>query len=222
MTHEHSSRVITNHDHERRTHERSGPPPTHGSCGLALGAVLAAATPATSGAAAAEPVGGDGMPGTASATAQALRLNPTFASLSLGITVGFSAADYTNRVARAESRALDLGEIGATLAAEGCDGGDPTLPADQQPQPLRTDSRDPKAAQGYSEQETWAPVVTKSVRASSAPDGEARTGAVSLGDGRTVAVDGAGSRARVHVVDGATREARQGRRRGPRPRRGRT
>lgn len=174
---------------------------------VALAAVLAAASPATSGAAAADPAGGDGMPGTALATAQALKLNPTFASLSLGITVGFSAADYTNRVARAESRALDLGQIGATLAAEGCDGGDPTLPADQQPQPLRTDSRDPKAAQGYSEQETWAPVVTKSVRASSAPDGEARTSAVSLGDGRTVSIDGAASRARAHVVDGATREA---------------
>lgn len=173
---------------------------------LALAVALAAGSPATR-AAAADPAGGDGMPGTASATAQALKLNPTFASLSLGITVGFSAADYTNRVARAESRALDLGQIGATLAAEGCDGGNPTLPADQQPQPLRTDSRDPKAAQGYSEQEAWAPIITKSVRASSAPDGEAETSAVALGDGRTVSVIGAGSRAQAHVVDGATREA---------------
>src|SRR4051812_38785091 len=74
--------------------------------------------------------------GTASAIAQSYKVNPTTAQLSIGITFGTSLAGYTNNVAQAESRAIDLGIIGTTLSAQGCDGGAPTLPSDKQPQSL--------------------------------------------------------------------------------------
>lgn len=113
--------------------------------------------------------------GQATAIAQSYRVNPTTASLSIGITFGLSLAGYTNNVAQAESRAIDLGIVGSTLAAESCSGGDPTLPADQQPQSLTADSRDPDAGQQKTEAEKYAPFITKSVRADSSPNGVAET-----------------------------------------------
>jgi hypothetical protein len=107
-----------------------------------------------------------------------------------------SLAAYTNRVARAESRAVDLGIIGTTLAAEPCDGGEPALPADRQPQPLRAETGDPGAADGLSA--TEAGLATKSVRATDEPRGTAETavpaggvpGVVEIGGGRSVAEAG--------------------------------
>ena len=64
----------------------------------------------------------------------------------------------------AESRAINLGVIGVTLAGEGCDGGDPTLPEEDQPQPLiarlRRGGRRPRAFDQESEQ----PGVDREVR----------------------------------------------------------
>ena len=113
--------------------------------------------------------------GSASATATSFKVNPTTASLSIGITFGIALAAYTNNVSQSESRALDLGIIGSTLAGEGCDGGDPTLPAEDQPQPLRADSRDPSSAQGKTENEKFLPAITKSVIANPSPFSEANT-----------------------------------------------
>ncbi len=113
--------------------------------------------------------------GTASATATSYKVNPTTASLSIGISFGISLAGYTNNVSQAESRAIDLGIIGSTLAGKGCDGGDPTLPAEDQPQALRADSRDANASQEKSEAEKYLPAITKSVRADATPYSEANT-----------------------------------------------
>jgi hypothetical protein len=123
--------------------------------------------------------------GTASATATSYKVNPTTASLSIGLSFGVSLAGYTNNVAQAESRGIDLGIIGSTMAGEGCDGGDPTLPADEQPQPLRADSRT-GGATPKSEQEKWVPLITKSVQASPTPYGEADTTTAALSGGGLV------------------------------------
>ena len=55
--------------------------------------------------------------GQASAIAQSYKVDPRTAALSLGISFGVSLAGYTNNVAQAESRGIDLGIIGSTLAA---------------------------------------------------------------------------------------------------------
>src|SRR5690348_6940649 len=109
--------------------------------------------------------------GTAAASAQAFKVNPTASALSLGVTFGISLAGYTNQVAKADARGIDLGIIGTILAAAGCDGSAPTLASDQQPQPLALDSRDQGAANGKTEPETVMgsplPFITKSAKASS-------------------------------------------------------
>jgi hypothetical protein len=143
--------------------------------------------------------------GTASATATSYKVNPTTASLSIGLSFGVSLAGYTNNVAQAESRGIDLGIIGSTMAGEGCDGGDPTLPADQQPQPLRADSRT-GGATPKSEQEKWVPLITKSVQASSTPYGEADTTTAALSGDGLVEFGATQSKAVTQLVDG-TREA---------------
>lgn len=172
---------------------------TAGIAATSAAALLAsAAVPATA---------DDFTNGTASAIAQSYKVNPTASGLSLGITFGLSLSDYTNTVARAESRAIDLGIIGTTLAAEACDGGDPTLASEKQPQRLFVDSRDQDAAKGKSEQEKYAPIMTKSVRATDTPESEAVTTSAPIDVPGVVQVDGAKSRTLTHVVDGKTREA---------------
>jgi hypothetical protein len=145
--------------------------------------------------------------GTATAIAQSYKVNPTASGLSIGITFGLSLSDYTNTVSRAESRAIDLGIVGTTLAAEACDGGDPTVSSDKQPQSVFVDSRDQGAAQGRTEQEKYAPFITKSARANDKPESEAVTTSAPIDVPGVLHVDGARSRTLTHVVDGKVREA---------------
>jgi hypothetical protein len=164
-------------------------------CATALSGPAMAGTPAT-----------DKTAGTASAIATSYKVNPTEASLSIGIGFGISLAGYTNQVAQAESRAIDLGIIGSTLAGAGCDGGAPTLPADQQPQALRADSRT-SAPGTKTETEQYAPVITKSVQANATPYGEANTTTAALdGAGALATISGAHSRAVTQLRQGV-REA---------------
>jgi hypothetical protein len=150
--------------------------------------------------------------GQATAIAQSIKVNPTAAALSIGVTFGLSLAGYQNEVAKAESRGIDLGIIGTTLAGAGCDGGAPTYPADQQPQPLIVDSRDPGAAAGKTAPETVSgnalPVFTKSVKATPQPMGDATSLSAPIGQAGVFLITGAQSNARTEVVDAKTRVAR--------------
>jgi hypothetical protein len=112
-------------------------------------------------------------PGQGTAIAQTQKIDPKAGGLSLGITFGQALAGHQNEVAQASSQAINLGVIGTTIGAEGCDGSAPTYPSDQQPQPLRIDSRDKDADKGKTETENGA--FEKSVRANSTPYGEAIT-----------------------------------------------
>lgn len=149
--------------------------------------------------------------GTASASATAIKVNPTAAALSIGVTLGISLSGYTNDTAKAESRGIDLGIIGTTLAAEPCDGGDPTFAADRQPQPLTADSREPDAAQGKSASETFdknpIPGFDKRVRATDEPLADATTVVVALGQAGALEIGGARTETTTRVVDKKTREA---------------
>jgi hypothetical protein len=169
-----------------------------GALAVALAAVVAPSGPASSDVAIA--------PGRASAYAQAIKFNPRAASLSLGITVGLSLADYANKVSRAETRSIDLGIIGSLLAAEGCDGGDPTLPAERQPQSLRVDSREPGAADGRHAVEYAG--FDKTVRASDKPESSAETIVSPVVIPGVFAVRGARSLATTVMTDKGVREAR--------------
>jgi len=152
---------------------------------------------------------GELAPGYGNARAYGVRLNPTTAQLSLAITNGISLASHQNQVATAEARAIDLGIIGATMAAEGCDGGDPTLPKDEQPQPLRTTSTEEGSSEGKTEQEDVPPgtPVTKFVRADSTPFAEAITTTAPAGEPGAVEFAGVRTTSTSGLVDGK-REAR--------------
>ena len=152
----------------------------------------------------------DKTAGTASATATSYKVNPTEAALSIGITFGISLAGYTNHVAQAESRGIDLGIIGTTLAAQGCSGGAPTLAASKQPQPLHTDSRDGTPGV-HTEPETFdgqtVPLITKQTEANASPYAESNTTTAPVtGTGGAMTVNGAHSRAVTQITKG-TRDA---------------
>ncbi len=170
------------------------------ACGVAIAvAATVLASPAVAGTPATAQTAG-----TASATATSFKINPTTAALSLGIGVGISLAGYTNQVAQAEARAIDLGIIGSTLAGEGCDGGDPTVPAEQQPQALKADSRTDKGEKSVNEE--YLPVMEKRVRVDSTPYAEANTTTAPLVAGGVIDLAQTHSRSLTHVTQG-TREA---------------
>jgi hypothetical protein len=113
--------------------------------------------------------------GTGSAIAESIRVNPVAGGLSFGIGLAESLSGHQNTVATAESRSANLGVIGTTLAAPGCDEGDPTLPKEDQPQPLRVDSTEEGAAEGRDEPDPKVPGIDRFVRATTAPFAESRT-----------------------------------------------
>src|SRR4051794_12063583 len=162
------------------------------------------------------PAEGGVAPGQGMAIAQTDRVDPRSGGLSIGITFGISIAAHQNQVAQASSQALDLGVIGTTLASEGCSNGpddppgDPTLPADKQPQPLQVDSRDPDAAQGKDAAEAAFPLpIHKHAEATTAPFGKSVTtsapfgipGVLEVGSGVATSYSGI-------LEDGVTREAK--------------
>ena len=111
--------------------------------------------------------------GTGSAIAESIRFDPVAGGLSFGMGIGEALAGHQNTAATAESRAANLGVIGTTAAAEGCDGGDPSLPEEDQPQPLRVESGEEGAEAGKSGQDPKVPGVDRQVRANTNPFAEA-------------------------------------------------
>src|SRR5581483_2407608 len=166
---------------------------------------------ATAGTGAAAPAQSSALPpGQGFALAQNYRIDPRAGNLSIGINFGISLAGHQNSVAQASSQALDLGVIGTSLAAEGCDGSAPTLPPDKQPQPLQVDSRDPTAAQGKQADETAVPLpIHKFALANPNPYGEAITTSAAQGIPGVLEIGPCTSRSYSGLLDGgATREAK--------------
>ncbi len=175
--------------------------------GVAAGAALTFAVTAPGSAAPSAPAQ-DGAFGAGLGTAVALvyKVNPIFGNLSFGITAGESVAGHQNTAATAQSKAINLGVIGVTLAAEGCNGDDPTLPAEQQPQPVIVASDDPNAEQGV----TVSPLaaISQSARATKAPYAEAVTSVAPLGDPAAALISAGKSTASSGLVRPGVRQAR--------------
>lgn len=150
----------------------------------------------------------DFNPGTGSATAIGYKVNPTNGNLSFGVTVGESIAGHQNTGATGQSRAINTGVIGVTLAGEACDGGDPTLAAEDQPQPLIVRTGDKGAEKGVSEFELGVPSgLEKFARATEMPWAQAITTIAPLGDPATIFINGGRTISTSGVVNGNTREA---------------
>jgi hypothetical protein len=146
-------------------------------------------------------------PGTGNAIALAYKVNPAFGGLSFGITAGESVAGHQNTAATAQSKAVNLGVIGVTLAGEGCGGADATLPEEEQPQPLIVSSGEEGAAEGRQASEAEG-AITMEAAASDAPFARAVTKVAPMGEPAIAVVTGGISTASSGVVEGGIREAR--------------
>lgn len=122
----------------------------------------------------------DPSPGQGSASAQALAVAPHDGSLAVGVVLGEALAGHTNDVARAQSQGIDLGAIGTALTSYNC--GSQSLKPDQIPQALTTETGDPGASKGVTQQPDPATGSNQPsygsyeyVKANSTPYGEAET-----------------------------------------------
>ena len=156
---------------------------------VAMG-VLVVTSPAASGQTAVDP-------GVGNAYAQGYKIDPRQGQLSFGITYGMALAGHQNTVAIGEARSVDLGVIGTTLAAEGCDGGDPTLPKDKQPQPVVVRSTDDTKDRTETEY-----AVEKHAEATNTPYAEAIATTAAVGDPAAVQLGSTRSRSTSGVIDG--------------------
>jgi hypothetical protein len=148
-------------------------------------------------------------PGTGSAIALAYKVNPIFGNLSFGITAGESVAGHQNSGASAQSKAINLGVIGVTLAGEGCKGAAPTLASQDQPQPVIVTSDDPGADKGVTQTLLGIPSsISMTSRATKAPFGEAITTIAPLGDKAAAYISGGTARATSGVVKPGVRQAK--------------
>ena len=165
---------------------------------VAAMATLVATSPSASG------QEGGVEPGLGSAYAQGYKVDPRSGRLSFGITYGMALAGHQNDVAVAEARSVDLGVIGTTLAAAGCDGGDPTFPKEDQPQPLVVRSTEEKSEEGKSETEN---AVEKRAMASDRPIANAVAITAAAGEAAVVKIGSTVSETTSGIVDGV-RQAR--------------
>ncbi|MDQ2649922.1 MAG: hypothetical protein M3Z03_10230 [Actinomycetota bacterium] len=157
----------------------------------------------------AQPGGAQDAPfgaGTGNAIAIAYKVNPVFGNLSFGITAGESVAGHQNTGSQAQSKAVNLGVIGVTLAGEGCNGADPTLPSSSQPQPVVVSSDEPGAAEGL--QADLGGAITMFSKANGTPFSQAITTVAPLGDAAVALISGGRTTATSGVVSPGVREAR--------------
>ncbi|MFP5256126.1 MAG: hypothetical protein ACLGI8_09780 [Acidimicrobiia bacterium] len=143
--------------------------------------------------------------GTGNAIALGYKVNPVNGNLSFGITAGESVAGHQNTAATGQARAINLGVIGVTLAGKGCDGGDPTWRAEEQPQPVIARSGEKGAEEGKAEKE--AELILKKARATMAPFAEAVTEIAPMGDPEAVFITGGRTTSHSGVVGEGVREA---------------
>ena len=146
-------------------------------------------------------------PGRGVALAETEKVDPRTGSLSFAITAGRSIAGHQNTVAQASSQAFDYGVIGQTAAAQGCDGGDPTLPDESQPHAAQVDSRQPNPTVDEDEDKVPAP-AHKYATANQTPYGEAITTTAPQTIGGFINIGGGVSKAHSGLVEDSTqREA---------------
>jgi hypothetical protein len=79
--------------------------------------------------------------GTANANASVVSIAPTAGSLAFALSSGSAIAETAGGLAQAQAQSFDLGLIGSSLTAEGCDGNEAAVRPEQLPQPTQADNR---------------------------------------------------------------------------------
>ena len=148
--------------------------------------------------------------GTAKATAMVSKLAPGVGNLQLALAAGASVAEIRNDLAQAQARAGDMGLIGTSLTAEGCDGGDATFSQDQLPQPLRVDNRKGNAEASEDEIPIGGAQFgggRMEVSATDEPGARAVTTTSAVNLAPVFTIGGGRAEAITRIVDGNAREA---------------
>lgn len=152
------------------------------------------------------------VPGNAQAHAQAISLAPTTGGLNYAITLATSISDYQDVESQSLSQTIDLGAIGTALEAQGCDGGNPTLPASDVPPPVQVESTSGNQSQTSSITPESSPdglgIGNESASATTQPTSDATTTVHDIAvPGGLLTVDGLTSTTHTSVDGNATRTA---------------
>lgn len=165
---------------------------------------------ASSGAQESTPETGEIRNGTAKAVAMVSRIGPGVGDLELAMRGGLAITQLTNSLAQATSQTLDLGLIGSSLTAEGCNGA--ALTPEDLPQPTFVDNRDGDASLARDESGGGgdAPfgLGRMQVDATDEPVGaRAATSTTAAEVGQGLRLTGGRATARTEVLPGKGREA---------------
>jgi hypothetical protein len=157
------------------------------------------------------PAGAEFSNGVAKATAVTSRVAPGVGSLALGITGGVAVSEVRNSLAQAQAQATDLGLIGSTLTAEGCDGDDAYVTPDQLPGPTRVDNREGDASATDDEFPIAGATAgggREEARATKDPASAGATATSAASFGPVANLSGGRAEAITEIVDGSARQAR--------------
>jgi len=152
------------------------------------------------------------VPGNAVAQAQAVSLAPTTGGLNYAITLATSISNYQDMEAQSLSQTIDLGAIGTALEAQGCDGGDPTLPSSDVPPPVQVESTSGNQSQSNSITPQSSPdglgVGNETATATTQPASGATTTVSNISvPGGLLSIDGVTSSTHTSIDNGTTRTA---------------
>ncbi|HEY2215226.1 MAG TPA: hypothetical protein VGH31_09235 [Acidimicrobiales bacterium] len=150
--------------------------------------------------------------GTGSASAQAIAVAPTTGGLNYAITLATSIAAYQNAQASSLSETIDLGAIGTSLEAEGCNSSPPTIPKADVPAPVQAESingtQTVTLAITPDSTTTGIGVGVETATASLQPESTSNTSTAALAiPGGLLSIAGATSSATSGIINGNTRES---------------
>jgi hypothetical protein len=152
------------------------------------------------------------VPGDALARSQAISLAPTTGGLNYAITLATSVSNYQDMQAQSLSQTVDLGAIGTSIEAEGCDGSAPTLPASDVPPSVQAESTSGNQSLSDSITPQSSPnglgIGNEAATATTQPSSGALTTVSNIAmPGGLLAVNGLTSSAKASIDNGATRTA---------------
>jgi hypothetical protein len=152
------------------------------------------------------------VPGDALARAQAISLAPTTGGLNYAITLATSVSNYQDLQAQSLSQTIDLGAIGTSLEAQGCDGSAPTVPKSDVPPPVQAESTDGNQSLSNSVTPQSSPdglgIGNEAATATTQPSSGSLTTVSNISvPGGLLAVNGLTSSAKASIDNGATRTA---------------
>ncbi len=152
------------------------------------------------------------VPGDALASAQAISLAPTTGGLNYAIILATSIANFQDLQAQSLSQTIDLGAIGTSLEAQGCDGSAPTLPASDVPPPVQAESTNGNQSLSNSITPQSSPdglgIGNEAATATTQPSSGSLTTVSNISiPGGLLTINGLTSGAKASIDNGATRTA---------------